>query len=215
MIYKKIKNYIKYNFENPYTTVENKYKCIFIHVPKTAGTSIAESLFGNIDPKMGHKGHKRIKHYFVYNQKKFQNYFKFAFVRNPWDRLYSAYNYLEKKKGNKKDKKFSEKYLNYESFKDFVYSLQKESKKTKIILSFNHFLPQHYFLKLNNELVIDKIGHFEKINKDFKEIKTRLDIKTKLKEKRKVKHKNYIEVYDNKMIRTVENIYKEDIKLFG
>lgn len=56
-----------------------EYNAIFIHIPKTAGSSIQEAL--------GHGGHETIHHYM--EQEGFNRAFKFAFVRNPWDRFIS------------------------------------------------------------------------------------------------------------------------------
>ncbi len=65
------------------------YRCfdetrsIFIHIPKTAGVSLCEALYGT--PIISHA---RLRHYqVVYDWQTYESYFKFAFVRNPWDRL--------------------------------------------------------------------------------------------------------------------------------
>src|SRR3954454_22051651 len=57
------------------------YKCIFIHIPKTAGLSVSKTLFGNYAGT-----HLGIDHYIAtLGRKTVEEYFKFAFVRNPWD----------------------------------------------------------------------------------------------------------------------------------
>src|ERR1700746_1966012 len=71
-----------------YAGYPNRFRCIFIHIPKTAGSSVVEVLFG-----------ERSRHipYFEYEQAnpgKFRRYFKFSFVRNPWDRLVFSYFFL-------------------------------------------------------------------------------------------------------------------------
>jgi hypothetical protein len=68
--------------------VSNRHKIIFIHVPKNAGTSIIEA-FRKDDPTVQH-GHVPISQY---NSPEFDDYYKFALVRDPLYRLYSAYNY--------------------------------------------------------------------------------------------------------------------------
>ena len=68
------------------------YRCIFVHIPKAAGMSICRSLFGNLAG-----GHATLSDYqIIFPRLEFESYFKFTFVRNPWDRVFSAYNFLKK-----------------------------------------------------------------------------------------------------------------------
>ena len=64
----------------------DEYKCIFVHVPRTGGVAIAKSLFGNLGGS-----HISISLYRKVFSDVFDGYYKFTFVRNPWDRLVSAY----------------------------------------------------------------------------------------------------------------------------
>lgn len=67
----------------------DKYKCIFIHVPKTAGVSVAKSLLGK--PTVHWSA---LNCRLIFGKEDFNNYFKFSFVRNPFTRLISAYEFL-------------------------------------------------------------------------------------------------------------------------
>src|SRR5690625_2614056 len=70
----------------------DQYHSIFVHIPKTAGVSVAHSLF---EIKTAY--HVRVSKYqIIFSQDEYNQYFKFAFVRNPWDRLVSAYRFLKK-----------------------------------------------------------------------------------------------------------------------
>jgi hypothetical protein len=73
-----------------YSNFADEHQCIFIHIPKAAGTSVALTLFG--EPSR----HVPWFEYYQANPRKFRKYFKFAFVRNPWDRLVSSYFFLRK-----------------------------------------------------------------------------------------------------------------------
>lgn len=67
-------------------------KSIFVHIPKCAGVSINKSLYGNLAG-----GHTTFDEYIIiFEPKCIENYFKFTFVRNPWDRVVSAYFFLQK-----------------------------------------------------------------------------------------------------------------------
>ncbi len=120
-----------------YAGYPNRHHCIFIHVPKTAGSSVAQALFGQ---------NSRHVPYFEYqraNPGKFRRFFKFAFVRNPWDRLVSTYFFLQAGGLNEQDRIWSEKHLSeYRDFGDFVRGWVSERN----ILSWVHFHPQSYFL---------------------------------------------------------------------
>src|SRR6185312_6788568 len=76
---------------------DDYYRCfdetrsIFVHIPKTGGVSLTNSLYGNRAGRHATLGTYQV----VFPARAFYSYFKFAFVRNPWDRLYSAYRYLQ------------------------------------------------------------------------------------------------------------------------
>ena len=67
--------------------IVEKRKCIFIHIPKTGGTSI-EYFFKKKGGQRKHALPRKIKKEFP---SKWENYYKFAFVRNPWDRFVSLW----------------------------------------------------------------------------------------------------------------------------
>ena len=98
-----------------YSGYPNQYKCIFIHIPKAAGTAVTQALFGPVS---------RHVPYFEYekaNPRKFKRYFKFAFVRNPWDRLVSTYFFLKRGGLNEMDRQWAEKNLSvFDNFDSFV-----------------------------------------------------------------------------------------------
>ena len=82
--------------------ISHKYKFVFISIPKTGSTSIRNSLsqygdvFSSTDPNSPvylHIKSKQLKKYFIENKWNWDDYFKFAFVRNPWDSMVSQYYY--------------------------------------------------------------------------------------------------------------------------
>ena len=74
---------------------------------------------------------------------KYNKFFKFAFVRNPWDRLVSSYFYLKNGGMNKMDNDWAlENIKQYETFQEFV--LRWVNKKN--INSWIHFKPQNYWI---------------------------------------------------------------------
>jgi len=190
--------------------IENR--CIFVQIPKVAGVSISNSLFGYHTG-----GHVTIPEYqLVFNRKEFDSFFKFTFVRNPWDRLLSAFLYLKNGGRNKGDYQWAEKYLlAYNSFNDFVMEWVNERNITKGI----HFKPQYRFLTTPNNLKpeVDFIGFFENIVDDYQYIRNVLRFGEELKYENKTKGKtnDYRLYYNDKTIEIVSKVYRDDIELFG
>ena len=100
--------------------INHTYKFVFIHVPKAAGTTVTRTLSEMsryCDQEIGRSGigqglnahyakrfglrkHSRAEQVMmVMGKDDFLSYFRFAFVRNPYNRLASAYHFLKAWKG--------------------------------------------------------------------------------------------------------------------
>lgn len=152
--------------------ISDKYKCVFVHIPKVAGQSIEHvflDLHGltwetraplllrpNKDTKAGppRLGHLKASEYVRcghISQADFNAYFKFAFVRNPWSRLVSFYKYLG--------------YAERLSFSDFVHGefMEKEWGPNRWFVG-----PQYeYVFDEEGKQLVDYIGKFEELQKGF------------------------------------------------
>jgi hypothetical protein len=96
----------------------HKHKCIFIHIPKTAGMSIQQG-FGR-EHNHNHP-HKKPEDFSL---SRWNSYFTFCFVRNPWDRLLSAYLYNINMGTTGRNVPFRKKLLKYRSdFNGFVQAI--------------------------------------------------------------------------------------------
>lgn len=210
--------YRDYEMKNPgdYATTHcfDYYKCIFIHIPKTAGLSVSKTLFGNY-------GSCHLEYdWFVkrFTQRTVNNYYKFTFVRNPWDRLCSAYFFLKKGGINENDAAFAEKYLSgINSFEAFVIDWLDEEK----INLYYHLMPQYSFItssKNRNEIKVDFLGRYENLEEDFRIITEKIGLNNtqllKINTTKK-KEKDYRELYTKAMEEKVAHIYRHDIKLFN
>lgn len=185
-------------------------KCIFVHIPKCAGISVSKSLFNNLGG-----GHLSIMDYqLIYGQSKFKDFFTFTFVRNPWDRVFSAYNFLNKGGFDKADKLWAEENLScFNSFNQFVCTWVTE----KNIYSWNHFIPQYRFVcDPYGNIKVNFIGRFESIENDFKYISQKINCNDYLEHTNKSNNSMaYKEFYTKKSIEIIRNIYTKDIELFG
>ena len=72
----------------------DKYKTIFVHIPKNAGTAI-ETLFGNSSFRIQPYKHANIHEIKKKFTKSYDCYSKFTIVRNPYDKMVSWYFYLK------------------------------------------------------------------------------------------------------------------------
>ena len=192
-----------------------KLRCIFVHIPKTAGLSVCHTLFGN---RAG--GHQTIEHYKRnIPDAVLAEYFKFCFIRNPWDRIFSAYNYLSRGGINEIDNAWAQHNIaKYKTFQDFVeHWLTHEN-----IQSINHFRPQHKYIVdgETNNIAVDFFGMFEHLADDFRLVSSRLypGKQVSLNHRNRTAPNNvadFREAYTENMRAIVAEIYSEDISLFG
>lgn len=190
-----------------YAGYPNRHRCIFVHIPKTAGSSVVLSLFGEGSRHVPYHEYERA------NPRKFRRYFKFAFVRNPWDRLVSSYFYLRNGGSGGHDQVWSGRCLaGYTDFGSFVRGwLTKES-----IWSWVHFKPQHYFIcDANLRVRMDFVARLETIDTDFRYICERLNIAAELKQTNPSNHRHYSEYYTDELRERVAAVYADDIAIFG
>ena len=184
-------------------------KAVFVHIPKTAGISLVKSIYGeNIE----RGGHRKITHISKLMPGPLNDYFTFTIIRNPWDRLYSAYKFMMNGGINQHDENAFNLHLSsINSFEDFVMNWLHENNLKHII----HFYPQSWFLKDNSEKVeLDFIGRFEYLSSDFAKIANKIGVENKLKHLNKGDKRSYKTVYNQEMKEKVKLIYKEDIERF-
>ena len=177
---------------------------LYVHLPKTAGTSIALCCYGE-DP-----WHFPLSHYNYLSTRYFKQLFKFTFVRNPYFRLLSAYKYSFKQA--QEHPKTSVRFVTkFESFELFV----KEWLNQKNVYSHYFFLPQYkYICDQNKNIKVDYVGKFEDIGNDFSYVQKTLNITEALPEVNKSPKRNVVE-YSDEIAELVYQVYKDDFDLFG
>ena len=183
-------------------------KAIFVHITKTAGTSVALTLFGALPY------HYRAWEYrVIFGRKDFNDYFKFAFVRNPWDRLYSAFSFLKGGGWDEFDKRWAEENLaGVDNFNEFVLHWLTPDR----LHAHMHFWPQSDFIcDKKNRPMIDHLAYFETIRADFEFIAAKIDCKEALQHTNASKRKGYQDVYSQQAKEKVASLYATDIKNFG
>ena len=186
-------------------------KCLFVHIPKAAGISIGKAIFGR-----NTGNHTFVSQYQIaFSKKEFNSMFKFSFVRNPWDRLYSAYTFLSNGGRNENDKKWFDHHLGeYKDFESFVLDWV---NNRNIELGI-HFIPQYKFLTNpgSTKLKVDFVGRYESIDSDWEFVKSQIELEGILaKVNESIGRKNdFRDCYSNKMKAVVAEAYYEDTRLF-
>tara|TARA_A200000113_G_scaffold96462_1_gene86285 strand:- start:201 stop:845 length:645 start_codon:yes stop_codon:yes gene_type:complete len=206
--YNKIKVFlgVKEKETNPILSLFLEKNCVFFHIPKTAGISISKSLFGGV--KWGHRSVNFYKSH--YGEKVFNSLYKFCFVRNPYDRLFSAYTFLKEGGINNQDLEFSNSHLQeFASFDEFVLKgLEKQE-----IMDWVHFKPQYTFVcDENDNIVMDFVGKMETLNTDFNTVCKHLNIESELQKLNMSSEKK--NEFSEKVKTMIKLKYQKDFNLF-
>ena len=149
---------------------------IFLHIPKTGGVSVAESLFNSHAAS-----HTALYMYLaLYGARRFDAMFKFAFIRNPWTRFASAYHFLRAGGLTEEDRLWARTHLaGYADINEFVaHGLARPE-----ILNWTHFKRQTYYLRdpRTGRIGVDFLGRFETLAEDYATIAAELGTTAPLK----------------------------------
>ena len=193
--------------------IDHTYKCILIHIPRCAGTSMEVDINGQ--NWWNTPGGDKTKHLIASTAKKiyaeyWNDYFKFSFVRNPWDRMVSMAKYpsygVKLSKGD----------INlggyFKRFSPIEVDTRSESGKDK----FKPIKNAVYLNILNEEL--DFIGKFENLQEDWAKVCKFIGKKNCSlinDKKHRSNHNHYTTYYNDKTREIVQRAYAEDIKRFG
>lgn len=224
------------------------YRCVFLHIPKTGGISV-EHVFlalvgltwdtraplllrGNDDPAKGppRLAHLKATEYVscgYLTQEQFDAYFKFSFVRNPWDRMVSEY-----------------KYRGHPMRMTFKRWLLEHLPPPGFTDAYCHIVPQHeYLYDADGRLLADFVGRYESLQADFDVVCERLgiartplphenrsleaprirslnDIKKRIRRwlwtlRPRNVYPHYTQYYDAESRELVRRLYRRDIDTFG
>lgn len=209
--------------------ISHRYKCIFVAVPKTGCTSIM-SILGR--PPRPHLDIWQLKHdleqHWTYyrgphdrllqalylllpaprreaiGRGLFDSYFKFGFVRNPWERAVSLY---ERGEGIQMHDRMS--------FEEFIDWMQFSS--STCIHPPVHRHQFDWFVDPSGNILVDFIGRFEDLRENWAFVCRRLGIHKPLphanQNPRRTKH--YTEYYTPRTRQIIAERFRVDIEYFG
>jgi len=218
--------------------ISYKHKFVFVHIPKTAGTSISRRLFREehfslykavkkvkfisnylftcqlyallFTPDL-HKHAKAREIRSVVGEKVWNDFYTFAFVRNPWDLMVSSYKWWLQKA-------------------NIWPHLKEDIDNIKKMDGFNSFIRSDYGRKMLNEqygniydwisdekgqIMLDYVGRFENLEEDFYSISEEIGLPVKELPRVNVTNRDhYREYYDDYTKSIVEERFHKTIKLF-
>jgi chondroitin 4-sulfotransferase 11 len=213
--------------------ISHPHRTIFVHIPKTAGTSVEavlgmhgakddigivpyfkqeldyEHLYGGPMQHMTAQGIRSA----LEDEGTFSSYFKFTIVRNPWDRLVSGLAWTEQKwvRGEELTVADFEQQVT-DSHRLFAAAMQ-AGKPAALP---QHLYPQCLFvLDPQQRMLVDFVARYESLAADWHVICSRLGVELELPRRMKSHHRNYREYYSAQTRRMVEEMYAPDIGLFG
>jgi hypothetical protein len=206
------------------------HRTIFVHIPKTAGTSVEAALGMH-----GLKTDVGVKPYFdqtvdrehLYGRDAqhltaeglkteltgvFDGYFKFTVIRNPWDRLVSTCAWSDQKWFKGQELVSSE----FARVVRQLYAASRNPESAQALLASTHFKPQFlYIVDRDLHPLVDYVARYENLAHDWTYICSRLKLDAALPARMKSHHRPYQEYYSDETRAMVGELYSRDISMFG
>lgn len=202
--------------------LSHAHRFIFAAIPKTGTHSVRQALRAHLGPDdseqvrlfvekklpypelaaIGH-GHISLQEARrAIGEEMFGSYFKFAFVRNPFDRFVSYCAFATSREG---------------SFQRDPQGVMRHFLFTAPPHNHMVFRPQHSFIvDQDGALLADALGRVEDMQGSYDAIAARIDIPSSALERANAsRHDEYRGYYDQQLIDGVAALYARDIELFG
>lgn len=215
------------------TLVSHRKQFIFVHINKAGGTSItsvvgkfeewslAKRMYRGIERRYLSRKFKSFTccglHFFgnhasalvvreALGYELYDRYYKFAVVRNPWDREVSRYFYARNTPTH-----HLHKLANQLEFAEFIKQRGKRANKRNV--------SSYQFKKVSDgegNLIVDAIVHIENLGEEIAPVFERIGIDQRmLPQLNRSSHRAYQDYYDEESIEIVRHMASEDIERFG
>ncbi len=209
-----------------------KYNFLFVHIAKTGGTSVRAALQGlrwkdplylpmficsRLSHLTGHRiGTKFPRHSKIILAKEslpaefFDQLFKFAFVRNPWDLQVSSFHHIRRERPRLMQ--------GVDDFETFLKWKFDSERPYQYHIDTSIESQSDYLIDLHGNIIVDFIGRYENLHDDFITACEKIGIATrKIPHKRKAtdRKKDYRKYYTDATAELVAEHFKRDIELLG
>jgi chondroitin 4-sulfotransferase 11 len=223
--------------------ISDEHRFVYLAIPKVASTSMLNSLLPFFDLGLDSESLENLKNgiplrraHVKYSRSRYQinkaaflsrmadrqydRYFKFTFVRNPWDRLLSCYMSKVVRSGTgmpmgKYGNVTLRRDMSFQEFAEAVCLIPDEEANP-------HFRSQHIFVcdeGADKNVLADFVGRFENLEEDFEIVTKRIGIDARLPHAANTSSirgsRSYRDFYDEKLARMVGERYREDVEIFG
>lgn len=202
------------------------HQVLFIHIPKTAGTSINKALginrgignfyYTDVEKKrfpvsLHHMTPRQLVSYRLISKAELVSTFTFTFVRNPFDRLVSEFHYRKGEFENQEEM--------IREFGRFLTVVKSIMRKRRWWIFDNHLRPQVHFTRLRFRQTLDFIGRYENLENDLLRLQEALPSNSlreplSLSVEKKSKRLPYQEYYNKETRALVSKLYGRDLKKF-
>lgn len=193
--------------------ISNNKKFIFVHIPKSGGTSVNSALKeycefppelspgvrNNDLPSIAYK-----KHTNIFDMKKegidIDQYFKFCIIRNPWDRILSLYFHRIQLISRTID-------LQEKTFNSWIRRVFLDEKTKR------YWVNQVDYISIDGKLVMDHMIRFENLQFEWTDICKKLNIQKELPHEYKTDHKQSHIYYNKKSKEIIHEMFIRDIEM--
>jgi hypothetical protein len=188
-----------------------RHNAIFIHIPKTAGTSVLSSL-GAPEVFDTHAPGR------IYRQAYpafFEGAYRFTFVRNPWDRFASSFHFMRHGTEWQLQRDWADAHIGELSFGEFTRRLKAPMHRAAVMAE-RFFWPQTAWLDGAADTAHD-VFRFEALGPALDQICARLGLEPPpvIPQLRKVHRADFRDLYDDETRDIVGRIYRRDVEAFG
>lgn len=213
--------------------ISHTRRFLFVHIAKTGGTSVRAalrpyrwsgryapaivltSLMSQMTRPRHRLGIKFPRHAKAIAAKEmlpapvFDDLFKFVFVRNPWDLQVSSWHHIRRES--------PQSLPGIHTFADFVRFKFDPERPYDFMLDISRELQSDYIVDLHGRTIVDFIGHYEHLQRDFDTVCDRVGLaRIQLPhERRAVDRDDYRRYYDDDTRERVAHHYCADIERLG
>lgn len=193
-------------------------RLIFVHIQKTGGSSVTSALGGSEHPPEKHWLARELRD--RYGRETWNDCYRFAFVRNPWDRLVSWWSMIDNQKtaiaaGARANTFFRYVLERAETFEDFLHKCGDEVRDPdgRKCIWRNQL---DYLCDEDGVSMVDFIGRFETLDQDFAAVTRHVyGASRPLPRTNASRRRPYVDYYTPELTAMVTEAYADDIAAFG